>query len=136
MTFDAPLLITPSSGISLYTYNHSSHFIEAYGGTDLDDDVKRLDLEESSYDSSYPVLSPAEQDLIDSVNSSQNMSASEEFTQLNSKIENEMTTYETKDLLVKVDKPEKVVRAMESFVQYTVSTKVSVSNIKMYCFGS
>ena len=52
------------------------------------------------------------------------MSASEEFSQLTSKIEDEMTTYETKDVLVKVHKPEKVVKAMEAFVQYTVSTKV------------
>ena len=56
------------------------------------------------------------------------MSASEEFSQLTSKIEDEMTTYETKDVLVKVHKPEKVVKAMEAFVQYSVSTKVCQLN--------
>lgn len=63
--------------------------------------------------------------IIDTINQTQLMPSRASLeASFNASIEQAMADYETKDLLVKVHKPEKVVKAMESYVSFTVSTKV------------
>lgn len=64
--------------------------------------------------------------IIERVNRSFSRSSSVTVSSFTAVIEKEMALYDTEDIVTKVHKPEKVVKPMESFVIYTVSTKVDI----------